>query len=215
MSTITHCTSQRSPDGASFTRRGLLKSAGLGGLSLAAMTRASLEEQIAYASQDVNRSSKPSDLRITDLRIAHIQGAPMRVPIIRIDTNQGISGLARFGTEAVRATLSCSRAVSWRESVQRRTPFQTNQAVWIPRPAGRRRQRRGDGPLGSRRQGVRGPRIPDARRSPPRPDPALCRYDHLARPCGVRAPTEGQARHGLHVPQDGSGHQPARRGTRE
>jgi L-alanine-DL-glutamate epimerase-like enolase superfamily enzyme len=93
MSTITHCTSQRSPDGASFTRRELLKSAALGGLSLAAMARSSLEEQIAYASQYVNRNSKPSDLRITDLRIAHIQGAPMRVPIIRIDTNQGISGL--------------------------------------------------------------------------------------------------------------------------
>lgn len=93
MSTITHCTSQRFPDGVSFTRRGLLKSAALGGLSLAAMTRAPLEEQIAYSSQAVNRNSKPSDLRITDLRIAHIQGAPMRVPIIRIDTNQGISGL--------------------------------------------------------------------------------------------------------------------------
>jgi L-alanine-DL-glutamate epimerase-like enolase superfamily enzyme len=40
----------------------------------------------------VNRSSAPSDLKITDLRIAEIEGAPMRVPIIRIDTNQGISG---------------------------------------------------------------------------------------------------------------------------
>jgi len=56
------------------------------------MTGTSLEEQIAYASQAVNRSSKPSDLRITDLRIANIRGAPMRVPIIRIDTNQGLSG---------------------------------------------------------------------------------------------------------------------------
>ena len=51
-----------------------------------------LEEQIAHASQNVNRNSKPSDLRITDLRIALIQGAPMRVPIIRIDTNQGLKG---------------------------------------------------------------------------------------------------------------------------
>ena len=53
---------------------------------------ASVEEQIAYASQDVNRSSKPSDLRITDLRIAQIRGAPFQVPIIRIDTNQGLTG---------------------------------------------------------------------------------------------------------------------------
>ena len=93
MSTITDHTSKASPAGATFTRRGILKSTALGGLSLAAMARAPLGEQIAYASQYVNRNSKPSDLRITDLRIAQIQGAPMRVPIIRIDTNQGISGL--------------------------------------------------------------------------------------------------------------------------
>ena len=93
MSTITDHTSKASAAGASFTRRGILKSAALGGLSLAAMARARLGEQIAYASQYVNRNSKPSDLRITDLHIAQIQGAPMRVPIIRIDTNQGISGL--------------------------------------------------------------------------------------------------------------------------
>jgi hypothetical protein len=90
--TTTSDTGQPSSDGVSFSRRGLLRSAGVGGLSLAAMTYASLEEQVAYASQHVNRNSRPSDLRITDLRIAHIRGAPMRVPIIRIDTNQGLSG---------------------------------------------------------------------------------------------------------------------------
>ena len=40
MSTLTHCTSQSFPDGASFTRRDLLKSAALGGVSLAGMTAA-------------------------------------------------------------------------------------------------------------------------------------------------------------------------------
>jgi L-alanine-DL-glutamate epimerase-like enolase superfamily enzyme len=83
---------QCSPDDVTLTRRGLLNRAVTGGLSLAALARASLEEQIAYAAQRVNRSSKPSDLRITDLRIAQIRGAPMRVPIIRIDTNQGLTG---------------------------------------------------------------------------------------------------------------------------
>ncbi len=72
------------------TRRSLLK--GLGGLSLAGMLGASMEDQVACATQSVNRSSAPSQLRITDLRIAVITGAPMRVPLIRIDTNQGISG---------------------------------------------------------------------------------------------------------------------------
>src|SRR5262245_44874517 len=90
--TTTTGSPQPPPDGVSPTRRGLLKSASLGGLSLAAMTCAALEDQIAYATQHINRNSQPSDLRITDLRIATIQGAPMRVPILRIDTNQGLKG---------------------------------------------------------------------------------------------------------------------------
>ena len=93
---MTNSTKRDTPRSASndvpLTRRGLLQSAGLGGLSLAAMVGAPLEEQIAHASQNVNRNSRPSDLRITDLRIALIHGAPMRVPIIRIDTNQGLKG---------------------------------------------------------------------------------------------------------------------------
>ena len=92
MSTKNHPVFPTSTGDPAITRRGLVRSA-VGGLSLAAMAHASLEDQIAYASQGVNRHSKPSELRITDLRIAHIQGAPFRVPIIRIDTNQGISGL--------------------------------------------------------------------------------------------------------------------------
>jgi len=41
----------------------------------------------------VNTNSKPSDLKITDLRVATVIGAPMRCPLIRIDTNQGVYGL--------------------------------------------------------------------------------------------------------------------------
>lgn len=36
--------------------------------------------------------SNPSDLRITDLRVANLVGMPMDLSLIRIDTNQGISG---------------------------------------------------------------------------------------------------------------------------
>ena len=43
--------------------------------------------------QNVNTNSKPSDLKITDLRVAVVSRAPMTCPIIRIDTNQGIYGL--------------------------------------------------------------------------------------------------------------------------
>ncbi len=45
------------------------------------------------ATQNVNTRSKPSELKITDMRIATLKGAPMTCPLIRIDTNQGIYGL--------------------------------------------------------------------------------------------------------------------------
>jgi len=43
--------------------------------------------------QNTNTNSKPSDLKITDLRIATVARAPMTCPLIRIDTNQGLYGL--------------------------------------------------------------------------------------------------------------------------
>ena len=77
-----------------YSRRSLLKGAGAGfaGLSLAGMVGAPIEEQVAFAAQNVNRSSSPSELRITDMRIAVLDRVPFRSPLIRIDTNQGISG---------------------------------------------------------------------------------------------------------------------------
>ncbi len=42
---------------------------------------------------NVNTASKPSELKITDMRIATLVRAPGFDPIIRIDTNQGIYGL--------------------------------------------------------------------------------------------------------------------------
>src|SRR5580765_7775266 len=72
-----------------FGRRSFLGSAagavGLGGL----WSGVNLE---AYP-QNTNTNSKPSDLKITDMRIACLRGVPMSSPIIRIDTNQGIYGL--------------------------------------------------------------------------------------------------------------------------
>src|SRR5690349_10677350 len=72
----------------SFGRRGFLgAAAGIAGLSFWA------DETLEGAVQNVNKNSKPSDLKITDMRVATVARAPMRDPIIRIDTNQGIYGL--------------------------------------------------------------------------------------------------------------------------
>ncbi len=64
----------------------------LGASALAAASPFAFEEEIAYGARNVNRNSSPSNLKITDMRFAVIKDAPMRCPIIRIDTNQGICG---------------------------------------------------------------------------------------------------------------------------
>ncbi|MCL4781421.1 MAG: mandelate racemase/muconate lactonizing enzyme family protein [Bryobacterales bacterium] len=68
-------------------RRDLFK-AGAGAATAAFMGTADLE---AYP-QNTNTHSRPSELKITDMRMAWIKDAPMQVPILRLDTNQGISG---------------------------------------------------------------------------------------------------------------------------
>jgi len=77
-----------------ISRRSLIGGglSGFAGLSLAGIVGAPVEEQVAYATQGVKRSSSPSQLKITDLRMAIVARAPMRCPIVRIDTNEGISG---------------------------------------------------------------------------------------------------------------------------
>ncbi len=42
--------------------------------------------------QNINTHSRPSELKITDLRVVNLARLPMRLSIIRLDTNQGISG---------------------------------------------------------------------------------------------------------------------------
>lgn len=74
------------------TRRDFIKKASLGGLSLGVAEFSSPEERLEHLTQNVNRNSNPTDLEITDLRVAVIDDIPFKVPLIRIDTNQGISG---------------------------------------------------------------------------------------------------------------------------
>lgn len=86
-------------------RRSILKSsaAALGGALLA-------NAPAEAALQSVNTRSSPSELKITDLRVAAVR-APMLCPIIRLDTNQGIYGLGevRDGASATYALMLKSR----------------------------------------------------------------------------------------------------------
>ncbi len=88
-------------------RRDFLKKASLGGLSLGVMEFGSVEEQVEYATQNVSRYSSPSDLEITDMRIAEVGSTP----IVRIDTNQDVYGLGdvRDGADPRYALMLKSR----------------------------------------------------------------------------------------------------------
>jgi hypothetical protein len=89
------------------SRRTFLKRTELGGIALGGLMSLSIEDTIAQTSSSVQRSSSPSDLKITDMRYATI----MNKHIIRIDTNQGISGLGevRDGADVRYALLLKSR----------------------------------------------------------------------------------------------------------
>jgi len=91
----------------STNRRSFLKKAGLGGLSLGMMINSPIEDQIDYLTQDVKRYSGPSDLTITDMRIAVVGN----VPIVKIYTNQGVYGLGdvRDGADKRYALMLKSR----------------------------------------------------------------------------------------------------------
>ncbi|HET7117369.1 MAG TPA: twin-arginine translocation signal domain-containing protein, partial [Hanamia sp.] len=58
-------------------RRSFLKKAAIGGLSLGAFSLAPIEKTLAYTTQKINRYSAPSDLKITDMRIADFEICPI------------------------------------------------------------------------------------------------------------------------------------------
>jgi L-alanine-DL-glutamate epimerase-like enolase superfamily enzyme len=61
--------------------------------------------------KNVNTNSGPSQLKITDLRVAWVHEAPFSCPIIRLDTNQGVYGLGevRDGASPTYALMLKSR----------------------------------------------------------------------------------------------------------
>src|SRR4029079_12728054 len=94
-------------------RRSFLKHtiATLGIGSMARPARAAAPDPIEALGQNINTNSKPSELKVTDLRVAVVGGAPMTCPLIRIDTNQGIYGLGevRDGASKTYALMLKSR----------------------------------------------------------------------------------------------------------
>jgi L-alanine-DL-glutamate epimerase-like enolase superfamily enzyme len=91
-------------------RREFLKKTALGGIALGGMLFSSVEDTVAQATGKVKRASKPSELKITDMRYCVVQNVG-RTPLLRIDTNQGIYGLGevRDGADERYALMLKSR----------------------------------------------------------------------------------------------------------
>jgi L-alanine-DL-glutamate epimerase-like enolase superfamily enzyme len=91
-------------------RRNFLKKSLFGGMAIGGLMSLSIEDTIAQTTSNVSRASKPSDLKITDLRYV-LTGVLGNTAIIRIDTNQGIYGLGevRDGADVRYALMLKSR----------------------------------------------------------------------------------------------------------
>lgn len=72
--------------------------------------------QAGEALNHINTHSQPSDLRITDMRVAEITGAPFRSALVKIYTNQGLVGFGevRDGASASYALMLKSRLLGER-----------------------------------------------------------------------------------------------------
>ena len=67
-----------------------------------------------HIESNINTASSPSELKITDMRITNIDGAPKHCPLIKIYTNQGIVGYGevRDASSATYALMLKSRILN-------------------------------------------------------------------------------------------------------
>ena len=70
-----------------------------------------VETTAQISEENVDRHSRPSQLKITDMRLVNLIRLPMRCTLIRIDTNQGLSGYGevRDGASKTYALMLKSR----------------------------------------------------------------------------------------------------------
>jgi L-alanine-DL-glutamate epimerase-like enolase superfamily enzyme len=82
-----------SEESQAVDRRSFFKTLSMSAAGAMALNGADAVDAAASVVQaNVKRASEPSALKITDLRVAVIAGAPMTCPLIRVDTNQGLVG---------------------------------------------------------------------------------------------------------------------------
>ena len=82
------------------------------------------QTETARPEDQVRTASRPSELRITDMRTATVGWDNWHFTIVRIDTNQGISGYGE-----VRDFASKNYALMLKSRSARREPLQPRQAL--------------------------------------------------------------------------------------
>lgn len=159
-------------------------------------------------SHSVNSCSCPSDLKITDMRFVDIDGAPKRCTILKIETNQGITGYGE-----VRDASSKTYALMLKSRILGENPCNVDKIFRkIKQFGGHSRQ--GGGVSGieialwdlAGKALWRAP-VPAAGRQIPGRDSRVLRYGRGGPPYRPRyGPCpEKTAGHGLHFSQDGFG----------
>ena len=152
----------------------------------------------------VNTGSRPSGLRITDMRFAEVVGAPMRCILLKIETNQGITGLGE-----VRDGASRTYAAMLKGRLLGENPCDVDRLFRrIKQFGGHGRQGGGVSgvevalwDLAGKAYGV--PVYQHVRRSVPRPRPALLRHAGPARGGRARRRAAQAPGDGLYLSQDG------------
>ena len=160
--------------------------------------------------QNVRTASKPSELKITDLRVAVVAGAPMTCPLIRLDTNQGLVGYGE-----VRDGANERYALSLKSRVVGENPCNVDKIFRkIKQFGGHARQAGGVcgiemALMDLAGQGVGRAVLADARRQVPRSRPPLRRHHRGAERQGAGREAEGAHGHRHHLSEAGLRHQPA------
>ncbi len=121
----------KTPADAAPNRREFMQKASLGGLALGMMLDGRTEQELEFITQKVPRDSKPSELKITDMRVAILSGVPFTSPIIRIDTNQGLVGWGE-----VRDGASANYALMLKSRLLGKNPCNVEQLFKLIKPFG-------------------------------------------------------------------------------
>lgn len=141
-------------------------------------TAVTTHSQLPLRELDLPRLCPPTDLRVADL-----VGVPVRATIMRLDTDQGITGWAevRHGASRTYALLLKSRLIGASPCNLDLLFRRLRQFEQQARQAGRVSRGR-DGSYGSCRRGLRGSRLCPRRRSFPRRRSLLRRHPRPHRP---------------------------------